>query len=991
MACALLVATPSARAVDAQPVSRRLAQMHHTTWGEREGLPISSMVKPMRTPDGYLWLGSADALFRFDGVRFVTFDASTTPELRSAIPGRLDPLMLDSTGVLWIGRPDGALVHYREGAFREAFAADTVRGKAFSMTADRLGRLWVKTRTMYVIRGGHIEAPSLPPAIALRDVQGVVPDTGRGLWIGTRTSQLWHVTAAGAERIPLSDSGSGIRPLLQSRDGTLWVIGQRVHALRNGVWTTLMAPNGVTLINGTHGEELSDGSVVIATRGYGLLRSKDGVVDQFTEAEGLSDAVVRNFLADDDGSLWIATDAGLDRLKPTPFVTISRRDGLPFDAPSAVKGDGDGSMWVRTFGSLPWQMDGGVVRRREGALTFRQIEAPAGTYIFATAPQGGVWLRDGRGRIAHFRDGRMTMLRARGLPSARVHRVLEDRTGAIWLSFYDGTFGVVRDERYTVIPRAGLTPDSHASTIVEDSTGSKWIVVEGPDALYQIAGDSVVRTFTVSKARQGIKTPVVEGGDTVWATADGGLIRIANGRMSTVRIPRAAATLRTSTMDLLLTPGYLWFAGEAGLGRLPLPALHRAADGNGAAPEPEFFSSTDGLPTPKLPNMTSDAAYKADDGRLWFTTPAGIAVVDPATIPAAPRTPQVHLEEVVVSGRQLPREESLRIPPNPERVDIHFTATELATPERVRLQYRLDGADREWVDVSGPRMATYTQLRPGRYHFRVRAWNEGGAPGPDVSMALRVLPAWYQTWWFATLVFLVVAASGMALVYGVFRARSQRAAERMQARFDAELRERTRLARDLHDTLLQGFTGITLQLQAVHDSLLKSPKEAETSLARILELADVSLRDVRSMVWDMRAPELDRNDLGTALEEAAHTAIGAAAITLGFAVEGKSHRLPLDIETTVLRVGREAVANAVKHSGATTIGVTLSYEPSRVSMHVRDNGSGFDPATVDASNNGGHWGVKGMRERATRAGGTLSIDGMTGRGTVLSLSVPYVA
>jgi signal transduction histidine kinase len=390
-----------------------------------------------------------------------------------------------------------------------------------------------------------------------------------------------------------------------------------------------------------------------------------------------------------------------------------------------------------------------------------------------------------------------------------------------------------------------------------------------------------------------------------------------------------------------------------------------------------------------MTRQNSAPAFKAPDGRIWFATPAGLAVVNPRAGATNAVPPLVHVEEASVSGLRVPMTGALSITPNPERLEFRYTATGLRVPERMRLQYQLQGADRDWVEGSATRTATYTQLRPGNYRFRVRAWNEDGVPSPsEASVAVRVMPTWYQTWWFRLGLVLALLGAGAGTLAAWLRARARVKVERLRAAFDAALAERTRLARDLHDTLLQGFTGITLQLQAARHSLFHAPGEADATLARVLDLADVTLRDARLMVWDMRAPELDHQELPQALESAAHTCIAGLDIDLDFVVAGSHRRLSLSTETAALRIAREAVVNAVKHASPSRIAIHLAYEDRLLRLSVRDDGPGFAPGAESAASNGGHWGIKGMRERASRAGGTLEITGAAGDGTTLALSLP---
>jgi signal transduction histidine kinase len=331
----------------------------------------------------------------------------------------------------------------------------------------------------------------------------------------------------------------------------------------------------------------------------------------------------------------------------------------------------------------------------------------------------------------------------------------------------------------------------------------------------------------------------------------------------------------------------------------------------------------------------------------------------------------------------------ITIGPDPGRVEIRYSATGPAIPERIVLEYMLEGADRSWIQSSPDRVVAYGQLRPGTYTFRVRATNADGiASRSDAALRIRVTPAWYQSKWFLALLLLLVAAGGAAVVHAVQQARARRETERLQARYDATLSERTRLARELHDTLLQGFTGITLQLQALQRMITTSPRNAAISLSGVLSTADATLRDARQMVWDMRAPELDHHDLAEALEIAARQAIADTGTRLDFSVLGTARRLDIGVETTALRIGREAIVNAVKHAAARVITVSVHFASTQLMLIVRDDGRGCDDAMVERAVEGGHWGIRSMRERAARAGGTLEIAGQVGAGTTITLVVP---
>ncbi|MEO7998288.1 MAG: histidine kinase [Gemmatimonadaceae bacterium] len=306
-----------------------------------------------------------------------------------------------------------------------------------------------------------------------------------------------------------------------------------------------------------------------------------------------------------------------------------------------------------------------------------------------------------------------------------------------------------------------------------------------------------------------------------------------------------------------------------------------------------------------------------------------------------------------------------------------------------RHEHRLDGIERNWTAPGPSRVVTYTQLRPGHYTFHLRARNPGDVRNSDeTSVAFDVMPAWYQTAWFTALIVLTIGVGGPLAFYSIGRSRSRMREERLRARFDAALEERTRVARELHDTLLQGFSGIALQLQATLLSNAQSPHETAERLTRTLILTDATLLDARRSIWDMRMPMLEEQDLASAIETSAKSAVVDSEIVLRVDVRGRSRRLTPLIESTMLRIGREAVVNAVRHGRPTSIGIELAYAEASVELQIRDDGCGFDPDEVDDATRIGHWGISGMRERAQHVGGSFEMRGAHGIGTVVSLVIP---
>jgi signal transduction histidine kinase len=738
--------------------------------------------------------------------------------------------------------------------------------------------------------------------------------------------------------------------------------------------------------------------VWVATRGRGLLRWDGREFEVFSEADGLSDGIVHEVWLDAEGVVWATTDGGLDRLRSAPFITIDRGLGLPFDSPQSIHYGAEGSVWAYAYDERRhFRLDGGLIRKQPGPI--RSIDPLLSRHpeliVYGVAHDGGLWATIGK-RLFHYREGVFSPRGGIPLPPGDdlVYQVLEDSRGRLWVEMTESGLFLRRPGESRLTPVWNRTSQRSTFGIHLDSREQLWLGLDQPPEVAVFRDTVLLRQLDSSNGLTSAPhVAVTEAGDTTWGYVGGGrLMRIIGNKVTILRNPDVRNLLRTASIALMVEGDYLWLASEGGVTRISLAQLHRAADGDTETVPVRVFDELDGLKVAKLTTLSRFPAFKAADGRLWFSTPAGLAVVDPASITPNPRPPLPHIEELVAAGRVIPQSRRLQIAPNPPRVEIHYTATGLVVPERATIEYRLDGIDHDWVRSGKERMVSYAGLRPRHYTFRVRAWNEDGIPGvAEATLVFRVLPFWYQTWWFLGILLLLVASAGGLVFYAVQRARAKAAAARMRARFEATLAERTRLARELHDTLLQGFTGITLELQAMQRSMIEAPREAAITLARVLTTSDATLREARQMVWDMRAPELDHHDLAEALESAARQATADTPIALDVVIEGIRRRLDIGIETTALRIGREAVVNAVKHAEPTAITISLSFAEKRVSLVVKDNGRGCDAQMLEEAVAGGHWGIRGMQERAARSGGTLDIRGGPGSGTEVALVLPLTS
>jgi signal transduction histidine kinase len=861
---------------------------------------------------------------------------------------------------------------------------------------------------------GRLLRGAWPAGAPRTGIRAIVPDTHDGMWVGTQADGVWHVTPRGIRRyqIPTGLAGrSGDRnalPLLQSRDGALWVstaASSGVMRMRDGVWSPVRLPGGARPVVGVSVVEAPDGTVFIGDRGAGVLRWSAGRVEPLLPG-GRGGQVVHDLLLDDEGSLWASTDAGLERFRRTPFAHVVRADGSPTAPTYELAADAGGTLWLSDrIDRALYRIDGVDARRSTERMSMTAVPLPstataAGFQILRGAERG-VWIAPRQGGLMLVApDGTTAFGRESGLPAERIWRGDVDATGALWLNAVPHGAGRFHGGRYSPlsIPGDGREPDG---AFRADDTRQRVVFAdEKHPAAYAVDSAGALRRLDRDAPLPHVlEHPVVEGRDTVWGMLDDlpGLARVANERATTVRFGAPLDPLPGFNAQFVVAGGWLWFASGSGVGRFALAPLHRAADAGAPAPAPQLFGSLDGLAVPRLADYGAERMVLAPDGRIWLSTPAGLVVVDPGAVPTNQVAPAVHVEEVVVDGR-MPAgadgtDAAARVAPNPGRIDVHFTALGLRTPERQRLEYRLDGVDSGWQASKGPRVATYTQLRPGHYRFRVRAWNEDGVPSAgEATLTLRVLPAWYQTAWASGLGLLAVAGVGAAGAGTVARARRRR----VDAASQATMAERARVARELHDTILGDLAGMAMQLDAAAMQVERAaaatdaaPNPAGQDALRMIpalrDQAHRALDEARQAVTAMRHSSVDVVPLWAQLGETARRVFTGTGVEVLVEHTGAAHPCAPAVEAELLRIASEALVNARKHAACRTLTVTCAAGRDRVLIRVRDDGCGFLPGRAAPD---GHWGLVGMRERAAAAGATLTVESAPGRGTTVLLVVP---
>ena len=388
------------------------------------------------------------------------------------------------------------------------------------------------------------------------------------------------------------------------------------------------------------------------------------------------------------------------------------------------------------------------------------------------------------------------------------------------------------------------------------------------------------------------------------------------------------------------------------------------------------YAKHDGLKTSESNSSGQPGVSRGPDGRIWFATMKGLAMIDPARIPSNQQPPPVLIEQVRVDDAPVALGNAPVLIYGAKRLDFHYTALSFSSPSRVRFRYKLEGFDDEWIDAETRRIAYYTNIPPGQYRFRVIAGNEDGIWNEDGAAADVVFGArFYQTALFWTGCVAVLGAG----TFAVYRLRVRR----LKAQFAVILAERSRIARDIHDTLAQSLVGIAVQLDTVAKMQATRPNEAQQRLDRARILVRSSLEEARRSVWNLRSQALEQAALPEALQNVAEQLSGDHAVAVH--VSGSRRRLPGDVEENLLRIAQEAVTNAVRHARAQSIVIDLAFGDGRIRLSVRDDGRGFDVESIAGC--GGHFGVAGIRERVHHLGGELSLTSQIGGGAEVVVDV----
>ena len=978
------------------------------TWRTDNGLPQNTITAVLQTRQGYIWAGTYNGIAQFDGLRFTIFDSSHSSGLTNS---RVTSLHEDSRGDVWIGHDTGEVSQHSNGIFRNiTMAAAWSRIPIKDFAEDERGDLWALNQLGEAVR--LQDQRIVQPSALMRESPFVNPrvttDSQRRAYV-VRNGVVMRLTSEGY--VPVNFGDPSARPyyagLAPARDGTIWVAGEGKLRKWNGTnWSAEVADFSWFDVSVTTMLELSSGRVVVGTLQRGLF-----IFDPTTgwfflnRTNGLPQDWVCSLTEDREKNLWVGTSGGLALLRERKVKMYSPPDDWQGRPVYSITRAGDGTVWAATEGAGLYRFDGANWQHYG---TEQGLANPFVWSVFEDS-QRQIWAGTWGGGLFRLEQNRFVAQTNLIAPADPVVALKEFPAGTIWI----GTgAGLVRMQSNVVerFAHFGGAAAGDVRVIEAGVKGDIWIGTQG-SGLGRWR-DGTFKTFQTSDGlpENFILSLSCEPDGTLWiGTLDLGLCRYKNGSFRTINTANGlpANTIYHVEDDQM---GHLWFNSSQGLFRVSKRDLNAVADGQSETFEALAYGKAEGLATLAGTGGFTPSGFRTAEGQLWFSTARGIAVVTPKSAKSNPVRPPVWIEDVIMDGQSVPitrpatppsaRTKSppsarslVTLQPGRRQMDVQFTGLSFTSPERVQFKYRLEGLDAGWTDAGTRRRVTYPFLPPGDYIFHVVACNSDGlwSEAGD-TLAIVVLPHFWQTWWFKTLL-TIASVLLIALVFFLeSRRRLRTKLERIARERELE-RERSRIAQDIHDDLGASLTRIGMLSQsAVGD--LDDPPRATANLNQIYDTARDLTRAMDEIVWAVNPRHDTLESLTNYIARFAHDFLSAAQIRCRLDAPTRVPELVVrsEIRHNLFLAFKETLNNAVKHSSATEVRVTLELAPGGFQVLVADNGTGFDPAktaTTSASNRlVSGYGISGIRRRLEQIGGRVEIQSTAGEGTRVELFVP---
>jgi len=986
---ALLLFASAARSAALDPTSR-LSQYGHTAWRVQDGYFGSQPYAIAQTKDGYIWVGTRDGLFRFDGVQFERWSSPAGEKLPDSF---VVSLLSARDGSLWIGTDNGLarLANNRLVVYPASEGWGIV-----SILEDGQDRIWIdrfsktndRVHPLCQVLNGGIRCYGKEDGLDAFDSGPLVQDASGNLWVGSGTTLVrWREGESQVYRPKalISNAGqSGVTGLAAGPNGSLWVgmeaagRGAGLERIVNGTLQPFVAPrlNGETL---TVLDLMLDGanSLWVGTTD-GIYRIRGAEVDHFGSTDGLSGDWVNQSLEDREGNLWVLTSRGVDMFRDLAVKSVSKIEGLGPDEVQSILATRDGRVLI------------------------------------------------GTSRLHVLRNGRISSELGKVLKGHLVTSLLEDHIGRLWVGM-DNMLSVDEDGEFRPVTRRDRSPVGMVAGIAEDSEDNIWIESIGPPGMLMRIRDGAVQqefpTPEIPLARKLVADP--QSG--IWlGLVSGDLARYRAGRLTTFSFgnhprgrigamavasdgsilgaaPFGVVAWKGGRRQILTTrnglpcnsiyalisdnEGNLWLYAECGLVEISKDEMSRWWGHPDARLKVRVFDALDGV-QPGFGNFSNSA--RTPDGQLWFANGNVAQVVDPAHIPTNTVPPPVYVNGIIADHKSYPVEGTVHLPALTRDLEVDYTALSFTVPQRVLFRTMLIGRDTSWQDPGTRRQAFYTDLPPRHYRFRVIAcnndgvWNEIGA-----SLDFSIAPAWYQTTWFRSL----CAAAFLGSLWALYQLRLRQVRRQFAIGMEERVGERLRIARELHDTLLQSSQGAVYQFQAARKLLLRHADNAMQVVDEAIHAAEEGIMEGRAAIRDLRPDSATQRSLpellnATGCELSDPRDLKEHVPDYRLIVEGRQQALSPMLQDEVYRIAREVIRNAFTHAAAAHIEVEVRYDENQLRLRIRDDGKGIDPEILKAGEVFGHWGITGMRERAQRIGAHLDLWSEVGAGTEVEITVP---
>ena len=993
----ICLALPRAQALDQ---TRAISQYGHTIWRLGQDGLTGTPWSIAQTADGYLWVGTSNGLFRFDGVRFTQWIPPAGERLPS---GTILFLKGTRDGSLYIGA-ESDLARLTGGHLYDYHVTMRWPGPFLE---DSRGAVWMgdygggqPSHSLCRIDEAHLTCFGRKDGIDCDDGLALTSDKPGSIWVGGWQSICQWQQNAAPQNYPLpglskpTDDQSGVWGIASNGPGNIWAgvresgPGLGLLKFSGSAWKTYKTPT-------VDGSKLPVSSLLfdrqgylwIGTAGRGLYKLSAGRLDHFNTENGLSGDTVYSLFEDREGDMWVATSEGLDEFRDLPVIFFSSRDGLSDDTAASDVTTRDGQILIGTSHALNILHGPHITSIKAGhGLPANDVD-----FLFRDS-RNQVWVSGGQ-EIFLYQDRHFTPVT--GPTGRRIGEVVdmaEDLHHNLWASVQ--VIGPRMQEQTrprlllrlkgTHVAEEFPTPENQTIFLAPNPRGGLWIggYLHG---LFWFHGGRFepiqLRGFNDNVFNL---TPEPDGGLWIF-TVNHAIFHYQDGRVQSLTM-RNGLPCDAGYHIIDDHAGSYWLYMQCGVVRIRDSELEHWLHDPTYSLKTTVLDSRDGY----LPDHSETGPVLGEYGRLWDADGTNVQVIDPRHLPWNPLPPPVHIEQLLVDHKDYPVTGRLRLPVGQREIEIDYAGLSYVVPEKVRFRYRLMGHDKDWTDAGGRRQAFYNDLRPGNYTFRVIAsnndgvWNRTGA-----TLSFHVPPAWYQTYWFRTLCVLLL----VGLIYCAYLLRMRQYAVAMRVRFNERLDERVRIARELHDTLLQSFHGLMFQFQAARNLLPRRPEAAIQALDEALLATEQSLAEGRDAIHDLRPEPASEQGLAESLTAVGRELTGAEPANgnipdLRVIVEGKPKELSPIIQDEVYRIGREVIRNAFHHAAANHIEVEIRYDDRELRLRVRDDGKGIDAKVLEASGRPGHWGLPGLRERAQRIGSRLEFWSEASAGTEVELRVP---